>query len=278
MRRAVSLLLALSLLAVPSEAPAKTRKKAPVPKKPALTAQAYAVVDIEDGSILHGKMPNKRLPPASTTKVMTVLVAMEFLPLEYPVTVGPNAANISPSKAGLTPGARYKAIDLVKACLVASSNDAAVALAEAIAGSEKAFAGLMNERAKKLGMNDTKFINSTGLTEKGRAQYTTALDLTRMMRVAVKDRRIDEMMALIETSIRGSDGKVLPLRAHNKMLWKAPKSVKGKTGWTYASRHTFVGTDYARHKFIVFALLSSKKPWTDIQLLSSFGGLLARRR
>ena len=276
MRRLFSFFLTLTLVLghVPAEAKAKT----PPALKPFLTAQSYAIVDYSNGSILHGRMPHKRLPPASTTKVMTVLVVMKFLPLDTLVSVGPNAVNVSPSKAGLTRGARYKAIDLVKACLVSSSNDAAVALAEAVSGNEREFVKLMNERAAKLGMTNTHFVNATGLTDKRQAQYTTAFDLTKLMREAVKDRRIDEMMGLIETTISGSDGKVLSLRAHNKMLWKAPRSVKGKTGWTYASRHTFVGTDYARHKSIVFALLSSKKPWTDIQRLSSFGVVLVRRR
>ena len=276
MRRLFSFFLVLQL--VLGHAPAEAKTKTPPAPKPFLTAQSYAIVDFSSGSILHSRMPHKRLPPASTAKVMTVLVVMKFLPLDYPVTVGRNAVNVSPSKAGLTLGARYRAIDLVKACLVSSSNDAAVALAEAVAGSEREFAKLMNERAKELGMINTNFVNSTGLTDKKKPQYTTAFDLTKMMRQAAKERRVDEMMGLLETTISGSDGKTLALRAHNKMLWKAPKSIKGKTGWTYASRHTFVGTDYARHKSIAFALLSSNKPWTDIQRLSAFGVVLVRRR
>ncbi len=269
----VVLVLSLFFSAVPP-----LEAKAVRVRKPTLTAQAYAVVDIKDGTLLHGRLPYKRLPPASTAKVMTVLVAAKFLPSDFPVTIGKNAVNVSPSKAGLTLGARYRASDLVKACLVASSNDAAVALAEAVAGSEREFAKLMDQRAKEIGMANTHFVNATGLTDKRRPQYTTAYDLTKLMRQAMKDRRIDEMMGLIDTTIRGSDGKVLTLRAHNKMLWKVPKFVKGKTGWTYASRHTFVGTNYAKNKSIAFAMLSSKKPWTDIERLASFGIVLARRR
>jgi D-alanyl-D-alanine carboxypeptidase (penicillin-binding protein 5/6) len=278
MRRALFAVPALTLAALALFSPRTEARVAEQARKPSLTAQSYAIVDIADGSILHGRLPYKRLPPASTVKVMTVLVAMKFLPPDFPVVVGRNAANAAPSKAGLTLGERYKASDLVKACLVASSNDAAVALAEAVSGREREFAQLMDQRAKEIGMTDTHFVNATGLTDKRRAQYTTAYDLTKLMREAVKDRRVDEMMGLIDTTIRGSDGKVIALHAHNKMLWKTPKFVKGKTGWTHASRHTFVGTDYAPHKSIAFALLSSKKPWTDIERLASFGIVLARRR
>jgi len=279
MRRAFSAVLVFFLFST-SFTPsleAKTKRSASA-AKPALTAQSYVIVDIASGAILHSKRPYKRLPPASTAKVMTVLVAMKFLPSGFPVVVGRNAVNVQPSKAGLTLGATYKAADLIKACLVASSNDAAVALAEAVAGNERDFAKLMDQRAKEIGMKDTHFVNATGLTDKRQAQYTTAFDLTTLMRQAVKDRRIDEMMGLIDTTIRGSDGKVIALRAHNKMLWKMPKFVKGKTGWTFASRHTFVGTDYAKRKSIAFAMLSSKKPWTDIERLAAFGIVLARRR
>lgn len=278
MRRVPASVLALSILLL-SVPPLEAKSRVPArASKPALTAQSYVIVDISNGSILHSKMPYKRLPPASTVKVMTVLVAMKYLPANFPVVVSQNAVNVTPCRAGLTKGAKYKASDLIKACLVASSNDAAVALAEAVAGSESEFAKLMDQRAKEIGMKDTHFVNATGLTNKRRTQYTTAYDLAKMMRHAVKDRRIDEMMGLIDTTISGSDGKVIALRAHNKMLWKMPKFVKGKTGWTYASLHTFVGTNYAKHKSITFAMLSSKKPWTDIERLASFGIVLARRR
>lgn len=259
---------------MPAAARTSSRKRSSL----SLSAQAYVVVSTKDGTILHGKMPRKKLPPASTAKIMTVLVAMEYLPMDYPAVVSRNAVNVSPSKAGLTLGAKYRVRDLVTACLVASSNDAAVALAEAAAGSETEFAKLMNEKALELGMTDTRFVNATGLTEKKRKQYTTPYDLTKMMREAIKDKRIDQMMGLVETKIRGSDGRWIDLRAHNKMLWKTPKFVKGKTGWTSASRHTFVGTNYSSQKSIAFAILSSQKPWTDIERLASFGFALVRQR
>ncbi len=245
---------------------------------PYLTAQSYVIVDAKNGEILHGRLPHKKLPPASTTKVMTVLIALECLPLQHPVEVSANASNASPSKAGLKPGVRYRAGDLVAACLISSSNDAAVALAEAVSGTEYKFSMLMNEKVKEFGMENTQFANATGLPDKNNKQYTTAYDLTKLMRRAVKNKYVDELMGLSETSIKGSDGQWIQLRAHNKMLWKKPGFVKGKTGWTYASRHTFVGTDYAPEKSIAFAMLSSKKPWADIERLATFGSILARKR
>ncbi len=260
-------------------AEARTRSKSRSKSvKPYLTAKSYAVVDVDDGRILHSRLPHLKLPPASTTKVMTALLVLEYLPLEMPVVVSKRAANAAPSKAGLKAGVKYTVKDLLRATVVSSSNDAAVALAETVAGSESEFVNLMNKKARQLGMMETKFVNATGLPIKNQKQYTTAYDLTRLMRVAIKDKRVDEMMAIVNTSITGSDGVVLPLKAHNKMLWKKPKWVKGKTGWTQASRHTFVGTNYERNKSIAFAMLSSQKPWTDIERLASFGIILERRR
>ena len=253
---------------VPAEASPRKLKTAP---KICVTAKSFVVVDASDGRILYGKNPNLKLPPASTTKVMTVLIAMEKLSMDDRIIIGRNAANAQPSKADLTPGANYRAADLITAALVSSSNDAAVALAEAVAGSENQFSYLMNLKARELGMNNTFFVNATGLTNKKKAQYSTAYDLTKLMRAAMRDKRLDEMMGITETSIVGSDGKKIPLKAHNKMLWRIPKFVKGKTGWTYASRHTFVGTNYSSNKSITFAMLSSQKPWTDIERLATFG-------
>ena len=78
-------------------------------------------------------------------------------------------------------------------------------------------------------------------------------------------------MGLTKASFTGSDGKRIEVKSHNKMLFRMPYFVKGKTGWTYASRHTFVGTDYPPNKKILFAMLSSTEPWSDIKRLASFG-------
>ncbi|MGH7198429.1 MAG: D-alanyl-D-alanine carboxypeptidase family protein [Candidatus Omnitrophota bacterium] len=240
---------------------------------PALSARSAVIMDHSNGKVLYGKNPHLRLPPASTTKVMTVLIALEKLPLHKPVLVSSRAWGVAPSKAGLTRGATYRAGDLMIAAIVASSNDAAVALAEAAAGTETEFVKLMNARAKKLGMKNTQFLNATGLPVKKtrRKQFTTAYDLSKLMRHAAKDRWMDAMMGITYARFRGSDGRYMTIKSHNKMLWRTPKFVKGKTGWTFASRHTFVGTNYAPQKKIIFAMLSSQKPWVDIEKLARFG-------
>ncbi len=269
----ISLFLAVVLLV---DAPASVF--AQDPRAPILSAKSAIVVNPDNGRILYSKNPHMRLPPASTAKVMTAVLALENLPLNKKIIISSRATRVAPSKVNLTEKARYKVSDLLVAMLVASSNDAAVSLAEAVAGSEGAFVDLMNAKAKSLGMNDTYFVNATGLTEKRHRQYSTVTDLTRLMRHAVKDKSIDRILGIQTATIRGSDGKPIFIKSHNKMLWRAPRFVKGKTGWTFASRHTFVGTDYAADKQIVFALLSSKEPWLDIKRLAAFGLLMKHRR
>ncbi len=239
-------------------------------------------MDVNTGHILFSKNPHLRLPPASTTKVMTALLALEMLPLERQIVASQNAFNVSPSKAGLGVGVRYRVKDLILAVLVASSNDAAVVLAEAVSGSEEDFVILMNQKAQSLGLKNTKFINATGLPgPKGKKrlhQYSTAYDLSRLMWYASRDRRIDEMMAVTKAVIYGSDFRRILLYTHNKMLWKTPGLVKGKTGWTFASRHTFAGTNYASPKRFTFAMLHSQNPWIDIKRLAGAGSMLVAKK
>jgi len=262
--RVISAFLIALLLQTPAGA---------VISRPVLTARAAIVIDARNGGVLYSKNPRLRLPPASTAKVMTALIAIQRLPLDTKIRISVNAGNVSPSKAGLTPGEEYLMRDLLIATLVASSNDAAVALAEAVSGDEDGFTDLMNAKARELGMNDTRFVNATGLPDRihRRKQYSTAYDLTCLIRRASRDRRLDWIMGLTKASFTGSDRKRIEVKSHNKMLFRMPKFVKGKTGWTYASRHTFVGTDYPPNKKILFAMLSSTEPWSDIERLALFG-------
>lgn len=270
--RIFALFLAAVLLVPTSGSAAVSRRT------PELTARAAIIIDNDKNAVLYSKNPHLKLPPASTTKVMTALLAFERLPLDKTVFISRRAVGVEPSKAGLTPGARYRVKDLILATVVSSSNDAAVALAEAMGGTEAEFAAIMNRRAKAIGMKETLFVNATGLPMKKKRQYSTAYDLTILMRRAVKDRRFDAMMAVTSAYIVGTDGKAIFLKSHNKMLWKKPKFVKGKTGWTFASRHTFVGTDYSSKKEITFAMLSSQKPWIDIERLATFGFLMEKKK
>lgn len=237
-----------------------------------VTAKSAVVVDARTNKILYAKNINLHIPPASCAKIMTALVVLEKIELDKLITVSKRAANIEPSKAGLRRGSQYRSADLLAACLMSSANDASIALAEEVCGSESEFVKLMNEKAKKIGMGNTRFANATGLPSKKIEQYSTVYDLARLMRYALNKPQIVELMNKKEKFISGSDDRKIYLRNHNKMLWKKPKSIIGKTGYTIKSKHCFTGAagSGGRQK-VVFALLSSRKPWQDISILVDHG-------
>lgn len=234
-------------------------------KSPYLTARSAVIVRASDGAILYGKSPLTRLPPASTTKIMTALIVLEGFDLDKEVTISAKAANIEPTRAGLREGVAYTIRDLIKASLISSANDAAVAIAEGLAGSEEEFVALMNKKAKALGMKNTLFVNATGLPDTIKP-YSTTYDLTILMREACSLPLFIKIMNMKEAVIKGSDGKTIDLRNHNKMLWRKA-GVIGKTGYTFNARHCFVGMDTSPDNPVAFAILSSKKPWDDIKTI-----------
>ncbi|MEL6599229.1 MAG: D-alanyl-D-alanine carboxypeptidase family protein, partial [Pseudomonadota bacterium] len=146
---------------------------------------AAIVVDGRNGEVLHSRSADRRLHPASLTKMMTLYVAFEAIKngeisLDQTVRVSRTASREPPSKLGLRQGQRISIRYLIRAAAIKSANDAATALGEAISGSERAFAQRMNATARALGMNNTSFRNAHGLTESG--HLSTARDMSRLAR------------------------------------------------------------------------------------------------
>ncbi|HMK50822.1 MAG TPA: serine hydrolase, partial [Thermodesulfovibrionales bacterium] len=148
-----------------------------------LQSRAATVIDATSGKILYAKNPDLKCPPASTTKLMTAIVTLDKADLKDVVTISRNAARVPPHKAGFKEGDRMTVEELLNAALIGSANDAAVALAESVAGSEQAFVELMNKKALSIGATNTRFINPNGLP--GSGQYITAHDLAKIMDYAL---------------------------------------------------------------------------------------------
>jgi len=144
---------------------------------PLLSAKSAILVDYDTAEVLYGKEPRAKLPSASIVKVMTALVALENAKTGTVYTVSEKAAKVGEDSMGLTAGEKLKLSDLLYGLMLPSGNDAAVTISEGVAGSEDAFVSKMNREAKALGMDDTKFINASGLDEDGEDQYTTVYDL-----------------------------------------------------------------------------------------------------
>lgn len=232
-----------------------------------LTSRSAVVMDAATGDLIYAHNPDLPGQPASTIKVLTGLIALKSLRNDDLVPASKQAAGMPRSKIYLRPGKNYVADDLINAVLLASANDASVALAERIAGSERAFAKLMTKKAEALGATNTVCVTANGLTAPG--QQTTAHDLAMIFRQAMQDEEFCRRMAF--TAVKTSDGKLL--RSHNKALWQIEGAEGGKTGYTDVARKTYVGKFSRNGHEIIVSLMGSESMWTDVRRLVEFGFL-----
>lgn len=172
-----------------------------------VNADSAVLMDTATGTILYSKNADRALPPASVTKIMTLLLFMEELDsgsisLDENITVSEYAASMGGSQVYLEAGESMSAEDMLKSVIIASANDAAVALAEKVAGSEEAFIGRMNERAAELGMNNTHFENATGLDDDTVKHLTSAYDIALMSRELLSHPTITKYSTIWMDTIR----------------------------------------------------------------------------
>lgn len=234
-----------------------------------ITAKAAVVINIEDDTMLYGKNPDLKLPPASTTKLITAMVALDTLRPDEEIIISKKAARTASSWLDLRGGERLSVRDLLDLALIRSVNGAAVALAEASAGTEAKFVSLMNEKARSIGAFHTRFINASGLP--GRGQYTTARDLAKIMKKALSYQLITN---IIHTPVTELDvrGKTVVITNTNNLLRTEDGHLGGKTGYTRAARHCFVGASDKEDGTLIIALLgdpSRSSLWNDAEKLLS---------
>ena len=240
-----------------------------------IRSRSAIVVEGFTGKVLYAKNPDCRLPPASTAKLMTAIVAMDKLDPSDILMVSNNAARI-PRWRVFKKGDRVSVEQLLYAALIKSANDAALALAEAVMGSEKEFVDLMNQKAISIGAENTRFINSTGLP--GPDQYTTVLDLSTIMRYALDYPKLREIIGTPVAQVSTAKGRSVLLRNTDKLLWSDKNLIGGKTGFTFEAGHCFVGAAEDQNKRIIVALLGSptrKLLWKETEELirKGFGPL-----
>lgn len=193
--------------------------------EPVINARSAIVMDFETGNILYEKNAYRKRPMASTTKIMTAIIALENSDLNDDVLISQRAANMGGSVMGLKKDTIVKMKDLLHGLLICSGNDAAVAIAEHVAGSVDAFCELMNEKALELGAYSTSFANPHGLDAEN--HYTTAYDLAKITRYALKNPVFNDIVRKTEFYF---DGKVL--KTTNEMLTSYAGADGVKTGYT----------------------------------------------
>ncbi|SHH48149.1 D-alanyl-D-alanine carboxypeptidase (penicillin-binding protein 5/6) [Caloranaerobacter azorensis DSM 13643] len=202
-----------------------------------IQAKSAILIDALSGKVIYEKNPHEKLAPASITKIMVLLLAMEALEsnkikLDDEVIISSNASSMGGSQIYLEEGEQQTVEDLIKSICLRSANDAAVALGEHIAGSEEIFIEMMNNKAKELGMEDTSFKNITGLDEEG--HYTSAYDVSIMSKELLKHKKIHQWLTLWMSSIKvGKEKDVIQNLVNTNRLIHDYKGANGiKTGFT----------------------------------------------
>ncbi|HBM28602.1 D-alanyl-D-alanine carboxypeptidase [Halomonas sp. CnH100-B] len=274
-RRTAKLCLFAAMTAVISPAMAQVipQPQTIIPAPPQLAASSWILMDANSGRILAEHNSDERLPPASLTKLMTAyLVERELdrgtINLTDMVNISENAWRTGGSKMFIEVGDRVSVDNLLHGIIIVSGNDASVAMAEHLAGGEAPFADLMNQHATRLGMNDTNFMNATGLPHEN--HYSTAHDMARLSRHIIND--YPEHYAIYSQRNFSFGGIDQPNR--NRLLWRDP-SVDGlKTGWTTEAGYCLVSSaqrDGMRLISVVMGTNSDEARAQESQKLLSYG-------
>ncbi len=234
-----------------------------------VTAKSFVIMDAKTGQILLAYNPQIFYPPASTLKVMTAMLVAERLKMDDKVTVSAQAAAAPPSKIKIKPGEVYTVQELLYALLLSSANDAARALAEKVSGSEEEFARELTRKVREWGAYRTTLATANGLPADN--QYSTAQDLAMLFKRAMDNPELAKIMGTKYYQIQGDR----ELRNHNRFLFTTPLAVGGKTGYTRASKHTYVGEFKNGDQAIIISMMGSQKKWADLRPLIEKGFALS---
>ncbi|MBF0329111.1 MAG: D-alanyl-D-alanine carboxypeptidase [Nitrospirae bacterium] len=235
-------------------------------------AKAAVAFDATADRILYAKNPNLKVPPASTTKLLTSMVVLDRLNPDSIITVSANAASIPSVSPRLRKGDRFAVRDLLSLALMRSINGATVALAEAVAGSEDGFTRLMNEKAVKIGAENSVFINASGLP--GPGQHVTAYDLAKVMKASLDYPLLKEIINTRTAVVYTLDGRRLFLKNTNQLLWSEEDLIGGKTGYTKEARHCFVCAAKRGESTLISVVLGERvrdNLWEDSKTLLAKG-------
>ena len=228
-----------------------------------MAARAWVLTDLRSGDVLVGENASRKLPIASTTKIMEALVVLENGDLGEEATVSRDAASYATpaySNVGLLPGDTLSLRELLVAALVSSGDDAAYALAEHVGGGGKAgvgrFVEMMNEKAETLGLQNTHFENPVGLDEKG--HHSSAGDLATMARVAMQQPEFRDIVSTEYASIYTPDREI-PLTSTNELLFSYGPATGIKTGTTPAAGESLVSSAAIADESYVCVILDSRE-------------------
>jgi len=244
-----------------------------LPARPSVKASALYLVDLKSGRVLLEENATRRLPPASLTKVMTALVALEAASPQQVVQVDRRAL-VHRSSLKLHAGEQFLLRDLVTAMLVTSANDACQAVALHVGGEADRFVTMMNERARALGLHDTHFANACGFDAPD--HYSTAADLAKLTEQALQVPDISMMVRTIMRGITSVDGKRhVPLYSTNQMLLD-PDVTGVKTGYTSKAGRCLIASMFKDGHRLLLVGLNVMDRWEQAAQLLRYGQAVLR--
>jgi D-alanyl-D-alanine carboxypeptidase (penicillin-binding protein 5/6) len=237
-----------------------------------IKARAVLLEDARTHEVLYARNPDERLLPASTTKLMTALLAYEHygVGMNGFVTIVDDDTRVEPSSVPLIPGETVSVNKLFHALLIESANDSARALGRSVAGSTPAFVDMMNQRALAMGLFNTHFYNPNGLPAPAGTHYTSCADLMQIFQAVIAYPELRQICStkeyLLTTRVRTQ-----MLHNHNKLLGVYPGMGPAKTGWTVASQHTYACSVTRNGRELLLTLLDSPNKWLDAEILFNWG-------
>ena len=254
LRLGVLCLFVLGLLPLPAMA-----------EGPKVAASSAILVDCDSGRILYEQNSDERRLIASTTKLMTALVAVESNPdLTQKVEIRPEWTGAEGSSLYLKAGEVWSLETLLYGLLLHSGNDAAIAVAGYCAGSEEAFVGWMNRRAQDLGMRNTRFQNPNGLNHE--EHYSTAADMAKLAAACLNNEAVARIAATKSVALEGRT-----FQNHNKLLWQYEGCVGLKTGYTQLAGRTLVSAARREGQTLIVVTLNDPDDWKDHRILYDYG-------
>lgn len=243
--------------------------------EPEVKALGAVLMEAESGRVLWEKNAEAPLPNASTTKIMTCLIALESGMLDDTVTASQNAASKPETRMGLSAGEKIKLRDLLYPMMLESANDAAVAVAEHIAGNEEEFCDMMDERAIEIGATDTDFETANGLDRDG--HHSTAMDMALITAYALENEDFREIISAPSATVK-SDRRTYTVANKDRLLKEYDGAIGVKTGFTGLAGQCFVGAAKRDGMTLISVVLGSgwgssgkERKWIDTKNLLNYG-------
>lgn len=235
-----------------------------------ISAKTYVLIEKDTKKILHSKDEHTKMPMASTTKIMTTILALESKDLDTPFKVEEKWVKVEGSSMGLLPGDTVTMLDLCYGMMLASGNDAANVVAYKLAGDIKNFAKLMNDKAKEIGMKNTNFVTPSGLDDKD--HYSTAYDMALLARYALNNQLFKEICSTQKKQLSyGNPPYDRWLSNHNKLLKTYEGCIGVKTGFTKKSGRCLVSAVQKDNTTLIAVTLNAPNDWQDHTRLYNYG-------